>query len=51
MLGGVLAISDFMLMLVVSALWVGGAVLAAGVLGVGTIGGLAIVARRWWRMR
>ena len=51
MVGGVLAISDFMLMLVVSALWVGGAILAAGLLGVGTLGGLALAARRWWRAR
>ena len=51
MVGGVLAISDFMLMLAVSALWVGGAIMAAGLLGIGTIGGLALVARRWWRMR
>ncbi|HWI87584.1 MAG TPA: hypothetical protein VNT42_14845 [Sphingomonas sp.] len=51
MLGGVLAISDFMLMLVVSALWVAGFIVCAGLVGVGTIGGLAIAARRWWRAR
>ncbi len=51
MVGGVLAIGDFMLMLVTSALWVGGAILCAGVLGIGTLGGLAIVARHWWRTR
>jgi hypothetical protein len=51
MVGGVLAISDFMLMLVTSALWVGAGLLCAGLLGIGTVGGLAIAARHWWRTR
>ena len=51
MVGGVLAIGDFMLMLVMSALWVAGGLLCAGLVGVGTIGGLAIAARHWWRGR
>jgi len=46
-----LAISDFMLMLLTSAFWVGGGVLCIGLLGLGAIGGLAMVARHWWRMR
>jgi len=51
MVNATLAISDFMLMLVTSALWVGGAILCMGLLGIGTIGGLAIAARHWWRTR
>ncbi len=51
MIGGVLAIGDFMLMLVTSAFWVAGGILAAGLLGIGTIGGLAIAARHWLRAR
>jgi hypothetical protein len=51
MVNATLAISDFMLMLVTSALWVGGVVLGTGLAGIGALGGLAIVARRWWRMR
>ena len=51
MVGGVLAIGDFMLMLMTSALWVAGGVVFAGWIGVGTIGGLAIAARHWWRSR
>jgi hypothetical protein len=50
MVGATLAISDFMLMLITSALWVAGGLLCAGMLGLGAIGGLAIVARRWWRL-
>jgi hypothetical protein len=46
-----LAISDFMLMLLTSAFWVGGGVLCIGLLGLGAVGGLAIAARHWWRMR
>ena len=51
MVGGVLAISDFMLMLVTSALWVGAGILCTGLLGIGTVGGIAIAARHWWRTR
>ncbi len=51
MVGGVLAIGDFMLMLVTSALWVAAGILCAGLVGLGTIGGLAIAARHWWRTR
>jgi hypothetical protein len=49
--GATLAISDFMLMLLTSAFWVGGGIACIVLVGVGTIGGLAIVARRWWRAR
>ena len=51
MLHATLAISDFMIILLGSALWVGGGILAAGLLGLGTAGGLFLAARRWWRMR
>ena len=51
MVGATLAISDFMLMLLTSAFWVGGGVVCIVLLGLGTIGGLAIAARRWWRAR
>ncbi len=51
MVGGVLAIGDFMLMLATSALWVGAGAFGVAAVGVGTIGGLALAARRWWRMR
>jgi len=46
-----LAISDFMLMLLTSALWVGSGVIGAGLLALVTCGGLAIAARHWWRAR
>lgn len=51
MLGGVLAISDFMLMLLTSALWVGAGVLGLCLLGAGAVGYIAVAARRWWRLR
>lgn len=51
MIGGVLAIGDFMLMLVTSALWAAAGVTFIGLLGIGTIGGLAVAARHWWRGR
>jgi hypothetical protein len=51
MIGGVLAIGDFMLILVTSALWVGAGVLAVGLLGAGTVGGMVLAVRRWWRVR
>jgi hypothetical protein len=51
MVGGVLAISDFMLMLAVSALWVGATMVGAGLLGIGAIGGVALAARRCRRLR
>jgi hypothetical protein len=51
MVGGVLAISDFMLILLSSTLWVAAGVAALGLLGLGTIGGIAYAARRWWRAR
>jgi hypothetical protein len=46
-----LAISDLMLILLTSAFWVGGGIVFIGVLGLGAIGGLAMAARHWWRMR
>jgi len=46
-----LAISDFMLMLLTSALWVGSGVIGAVLLGLTACGGLAIAARHWWRTR
>lgn len=51
MVSATLAISDFMLMLLTSAFWVGGGIVCIGLLGLGTIGGLALAARHWWRMR
>ena len=51
MVGGVLAISDFMLILLTSALWVGAGAAALGLAGLGTIGGIAYAACRWWRAR
>ena len=51
MVNATLAISDFMLMLLTSALWVGSGVLGAAVLFLVACGGLAIMARRWWRAR
>jgi len=51
MVGGVLAIGDFMLMLVTSALWVGAGAAAIGLFSLGCLGGLVIAARRWWRTR
>lgn len=49
MLGGVLAISDFMLILMTSALWVGAAVLGLGLVGLSAVGGLFVTVRRWSR--
>ena len=51
MVNATLAISDFMLMLLTSALWVGSGILGAGVLFMVACGGLVIMARRWWRAR
>jgi hypothetical protein len=51
MIGGVLAIGDFMLMLLVAAAWTGAALLAAGLAGLSAVGGLAWAARHWWRGR
>ena len=51
MVSATLAISDFMLMLLTSAFWVGGGALCIGLLGLGAIGGLAMAARHWWRIR
>lgn len=51
MLGGVLAISDFMLILLTSALWVGAGAAGLGLLMLGVVGGVAFVAHRWWRAR
>ncbi|UAK26174.1 hypothetical protein [Sphingomonas nostoxanthinifaciens] len=45
------AIGDFMLILISSALWVGGGLVGAGLLGLGALGGLAFAFRRWWRVR
>jgi hypothetical protein len=44
-----LAIGDFMLMLAMAALWVGGGILFAALAGAGALGGLALAARHWWR--
>jgi len=49
--GATLAISDFMLMLLTSALWVGSGVVVVALLGLGCAGGLVMCARRWWRAR
>jgi hypothetical protein len=46
-----LAISDFMLMLLTSALWVGSGVIGAALLFLAACGGLCIAARHWWRTR
>ena len=46
-----LAISDFMLMLLTSALWLGSGVIGIVLLGLATCGGLCIAARHWWRSR
>lgn len=51
MVNATLAISDFMLMLLTSALWVGSGVLGAALLGLVTCGGLCVAARHWWRSR
>ncbi len=40
------AIADFMLMLLGSALWVGGGIVGAGAAGLGAVGGAA-----WWVRR
>ena len=45
------AIGDFMLILAGQALWVGGGIFGAGLLGVGAIGGAYVAARRWRRPR
>lgn len=44
-----LAVGDFMLILLDAALWIGGGIVAAGLLGLGVIGGVAVAVRRWWR--
>jgi len=51
MVGATLAISDFMLMLLTSALWLGSGVAVIALLGLGCVGGLAYAARHWWRAR
>ena len=51
MVGATLAISDFMLMLLTSALWLGSGVAFITLLGLGCVGGLAYAARHWWRAR
>ena len=51
MVGATLAISDFMLMLLTSALWVGSGVVVVALLGLGCAGGLGMCARRWGRAR
>lgn len=43
------AIGDFMLILLGSALWVGGGIVATGLVGLGAVGGLACAIRRWRR--
>jgi hypothetical protein len=45
------AIADFMLILLTSALWVAGGIVGIGVLGLGAVGGVFLMARRWWRLR
>ncbi len=51
MVGATLAISDFMLMLLTSALWVGSGVIGAALIFLVACGGIAIAARHWWRTR
>jgi len=51
MVNATLAISDFMLMLLTSALWVGSGAIGIALLALVTCGGLAIAARHWWRTR
>ena len=51
MVGATLAISDFMLMLLTSALWVGSGVAGVALLGLGCAGGVYVAARHWWRSR
>jgi len=51
MLNATLAISDFMLILLTSALWVGSGVIGAALLFLTACGGLCIAARHWWRTR
>ena len=51
MVNATLAISDFMLMLLTSALWVGSEVIGTVLVGLATCGGLCIAARHWWRTR
>lgn len=51
MVNATLAISDFMLMLLTSALWLGSGVMGIALLGLATCGGLCIAARHWWRSR
>jgi hypothetical protein len=51
MVNATLAISDFMLMLLTSALWLGSGVIGVVLLGLSACGGLFIAARHWWRMR
>ena len=51
MVNATLAISDFMLMLLTSALWLGSGVIGIVLLGVAACGGIAIAARHWWRAR
>lgn len=51
MVNATLAISDFMLMLLTSALWVGSGVVGTALLGLAACGGLCLAVRHWRRMR
>lgn len=46
-----LAIGDFLLILLGAALWTGGGIVAAGLAGLGAIGGIVLAVRNWRRMR
>jgi len=46
-----LAIGDFLLILLGSALWIGGGIVLGGVLGLGAIGGIFFAVRKRRRLR
>ena len=46
-----LAVGDFLLILLGAAMWIGGGIVAAGLLGLGTIGGIFWAVRKRRRLR
>ena len=46
MVGLTLAIGDFMMLLISAVLWTGGGFALIGLVGVGAVGGIALLARR-----
>lgn len=46
-----LAVGDFLLILLGAALWIGGGIVAVGLLGLGAIGGIFLAVRKRRRLR